>query len=105
MLCCATQRASTRPDIAPRSKIQASSRCGCYFCVHTFSTAEIRAWVDSDQPALCAACGDDAVIGDASKHRLDGKFSRPMHMHFLSSTRRQPRSRGVRAIRREAGSS
>jgi hypothetical protein len=71
-----------------RAEIQASARCGCYFCFHTFPTAEIRAWVDSDQTALCPACGIDAVIGDASKHRLDGKFLRQMHTHFFASSRR-----------------
>jgi len=71
-----------------RAEIQASARCGCFFCFHTFPNTEIRAWVDSDQTALCPACGIDAVIGDASKHRLDSKFLRQMHTHFFSSTRR-----------------
>jgi hypothetical protein len=71
-----------------RAEIQASARCGCYFCFHTFLHTEIKAWVDSDQTALCPACGIDAVIGDASKHRLDAKFLRQMHTHFFLSTRR-----------------
>jgi hypothetical protein len=71
-----------------RAEIHASTRCGCYFCFHTFPHTEIKAWVDSDQTALCPACGIDAVIGDASKHRLDGRFLRQMHTHFFSSTRR-----------------
>jgi hypothetical protein len=104
MLCCATRRASTRPDIAPRSEIQASPRCGCYFCVHTFPTTEIRAWVDSDQPALCPACGIDAVIGDASKHRLHGKFLRQMHTHFLLVDAEATAQPGRTRDRREAGS-
>jgi hypothetical protein len=53
-----------------------------------FPHTEIKAWVDSDQTALCPACGIDAVIGDASKHRLDGRFLRQMHTHFFSSPRR-----------------
>jgi len=71
-----------------RAEIQASARCGCYFCFHTFPHTAIKAWVDSDQTALCPACGIDAVIGDASNHRLDNKFLRQMHTHFFSSVRR-----------------
>jgi len=70
-----------------RTEIRASVRCGCYFCFHTFPHTEIKAWVDSDQTALCPACGIDSVIGDASKHRLDGRFLRQMHTHFFSSTK------------------
>jgi len=70
-----------------RAEIQASARCGCYFCFHTFPHTEIKAWVDSDQTALCPACGIDSVIGDASKHRLDGRFLRQMHTQFFSSTK------------------
>jgi hypothetical protein len=71
-----------------RAEIQASARCGCYFCFRTFPQTDIKAWVDSSQTALCPTCGIDAVIGDASKHRLDGKFLRQMHTHFFSSTKR-----------------
>jgi hypothetical protein len=59
---------------------------GCYFCFHAFPNTDIKAWVDSNQTALCPACGIDAVIGDASKHRLDGKFLRQMHTYFFSSS-------------------
>ena len=71
-----------------RAEIQASTRCACFFCFHTFPQATIKAWVDSDQTALCPACGIDAVIGDASKQRLDDRFLRQMHTHFFSSPRR-----------------
>jgi hypothetical protein len=70
-----------------RAEIQASARCGCYFCFRTFPHSDIRAWVDSNETALCPACGIDAVIGDASKHRLDGRFLRQMHTLFFSSRR------------------
>jgi hypothetical protein len=82
-LCIAAREHASRH----RAEIQASARCGCYFCFHTFSHTEIKAWVDSDQTALCPACGIDSVIGDASKHRLDGRFLRQMHTHFFSSTK------------------
>ena len=71
-----------------RAEVQASARCACFFCFHTFPQTAIKAWVDSDQTALCPACGIDAVIGDASKHRLDGTFLRQMHTRFFASTRK-----------------
>lgn len=71
-----------------RDEIQASGRCGCYFCFHTFPNTQIKVWIDANQTALCPACGLDAVIGDASKHRLDDKFLRQMHTRFFSSTKR-----------------
>ena len=75
-----------------RVEIEASARCGCYFCFRTFPHTDIKAWVDSNQTALCPNCGIDAVIGDASNHRLDGKFLRQMHTHHFSSTKKQPRA-------------
>ena len=71
-----------------RAEIKASTRCGCYFCFHTFANSDIKKWVDAEQTALCPACGLDSVIGDASKHRLDKTFLRQMHTHFFSSSRR-----------------
>jgi hypothetical protein len=71
-----------------RAEIQDSARCGCYFCFRTFPNTDIKTWVDSNQTALCPFCGIDTVIGDASKHRLDGKFLRHLHTHFFASKRK-----------------
>ena len=71
-----------------RAEIQASTRCACYFCFHTFSAATIKAWIDTDQTALCPKCGVDSVIGNASKHRLDEKFLRQMHTHVFAPSKR-----------------
>jgi hypothetical protein len=71
-----------------RAEIQMSARCGCYFCFRTFPHTDIKAWVDSNQTALCPACGIDAVIGDASKHPINGSFLRQMHSHCFSSRRK-----------------
>ena len=84
VLCDAARQHASRH----RDEIQASARCGCFFCFRTFPHTAIKAWVDSDQTALCPACGIDAVIGDASKHRLDDRFLRQMHTQCFSSTRR-----------------
>ena len=81
-------KAASQHAARHRAEIQASTRCGCYFCFHTFPHTDIKAWVDSNQTALCPACGIDAVIGDASKHRLDGRFLRLMHTHFFFTKKR-----------------
>src|SRR6188474_1232150 len=46
-----------------RAEIEASTRCGCFFCFRTFPHTEINAWIDASQTALCPACGVDSVIG------------------------------------------
>ena len=71
-----------------RAEIQASARCGCYFCFRTFPNTEIKVWIDSGQTALCPRCGIDSVIGNASRHRLDDGFLRQMHARFFSTARR-----------------
>ena len=71
-----------------RAEIEASTRCGCFFCFRTFHSAEIKVWTDGNQTALCPRCGVDSVIGSASKHRLDDAFLRGMHAHFFSSARK-----------------
>lgn len=71
-----------------RAEIEASARCGCFFCFRTFPSSDIRAWIDAKQTALCPRCGVDSVIGSASNHRLDDAFLRGMHQHFFSPTKR-----------------
>jgi len=68
-----------------RVEIEASARCGCFFCFRTFPPVSIKSWIDASQTALCPACGVDSVIGSASAHRLDDAFLRKMHQHFFSS--------------------
>lgn len=71
-----------------RTELEASARCGCFFCFRTFATSEIKTWIDAKQTALCPRCGVDAVIGSASEHRLDDGFLRGMHEHFFSGSRK-----------------
>jgi hypothetical protein len=83
-LCVAAHKHASRH----RVEIEASSRCGCFFCFRTFSSSEIKVWIDSNQTALCPRCGVDSVLGSASNHRLDDTFLRGMHTHFFSSGKR-----------------
>lgn len=67
-----------------RVELEASTRCGCFFCFRTFSPVSIKAWIDASQTALCPACGVDSVIGSASSHRIDEAFLRKMHGQFFA---------------------
>jgi len=66
-----------------RGELEASTRCGCFFCFRTFSPVSIKAWIDASQTALCPGCGVDAVIGSAS-HRIDDAFLRRMHGQYFA---------------------
>ena len=66
-----------------RVVLEASSRCGCYFCFRTFPVTSIKVWIDAGQTALCPACGVDSVLGNSASGRIDDKFLRKMHGHFF----------------------
>ena len=67
-----------------RVELEASARCGCFFCFRVFPPTSIKAWIDAKQTALCPACGVDSVIGSASAHRIDDAFLRRMHGQFFA---------------------
>jgi hypothetical protein len=67
-----------------RVEIEASTRCGCFFCFRTFPPLSIKAWIDARQTALCPGCGVDSVLGNASPHRIDDAFLRRMHGQFFA---------------------
>lgn len=55
-----------------RVMIEQSIICGCFFCLATFSSGEIKEWTDESlyfseehgQTALCPKCGVDSVLPD-----------------------------------------
>jgi len=67
-----------------RVELEASVRCGCFFCFRTFPPTSIKAWIDARQTALCPECGVDSVIGSASAQRIDDAFLRQMHGQFFA---------------------
>ncbi len=71
-----------------RVEVEASGRCGCFFCFKTFPPSLIKSWVDADQTALCPSCGVDAVLGSNSSHRLDDAFLRKMHLQYFGGRSR-----------------
>lgn len=66
-----------------RAELDGSAKCACFFCFRTFATADITAWIDKNQTALCPRCGIDAVLGTGSGHTLDDRFLRKMHQHHF----------------------
>lgn len=71
-----------------RIELEASTRCACFFCFHTFATSEIKAWIDADTTALCPDCGVDAVLGNASRVSISDGFLRKMHQHYFAYRRK-----------------
>ena len=66
-----------------RAQIEASDRCGCFYCLSVFSPADITEWVDLDTTALCPRCGIDSVIGSASGAPVDSAFLSRMNEHWF----------------------
>jgi len=69
-----------------RNKILVSDKCGCFYCLETFSPSLIDEWFDDDshgvgQTATCPKCGIDSVIGDASGY--------PVTIEFLECMKRE----------------
>ncbi len=87
----ATAAALSAPFIAAkehtsrhRAELNASTRCGCFFCFRTFAATDVKAWIDTDTTALCPHCGVDSVLGDASGHSISDGFLRRMHQHYFA---------------------
>ncbi len=47
-----------------RKSLQASSQCGCYYCLTIFTPDKITEWTDEKQTAICPFCHVDSVIPD-----------------------------------------
>lgn len=41
-----------------RTQIEASDRCGCFYCLSVFSPVEITEWVDLDTPRFVSEVWD-----------------------------------------------
>lgn len=57
-----------------RAEIEASSACGCFYCLETYPPAAIEEWTDRGTTAICPKCGIDAVIGSSSGVPLSEDF-------------------------------
>jgi len=73
-----------------RQQIEASSSCGCFFCLSIYPPSEIEDWTDwpDETPegseneqgttAICPRCGVDSVIGSASGYPVAQGFLQQM---------------------------
>lgn len=79
--------AAHRHSIRHRQEILASERCGCFFCLATFSPGEIDEWIDDHdgvgQTVLCPKCGIDSVIGSAAGYPITPEFLSQMRRHWF----------------------
>jgi len=66
-----------------------SDLCGCFYCLATYSPADIKEWTDEDEAgigttALCPRCGIDSVIGNKSGYPITKEFLEQMHSVWFS---------------------
>jgi hypothetical protein len=73
-------------SIRHRAEIEASDRCGCFYCRRIFGREKIKEWVDDDDTALCPHCGIDSVLGSASGYKILVPFLCQMHAAWFSAT-------------------
>lgn len=69
-----------------RKELNASSKCGCYYCLSIFKPSEIVEWItpeDLDEFPMCPYCGIDSVFGDASGYPVTKDFLRKMNKHWF----------------------
>ena len=45
-----------------KTLLSSNEKCGCYYCLNIFPTAEVTHWVDDGQTAICPKCSIDAII-------------------------------------------
>jgi hypothetical protein len=67
-----------------RVELEASSLCGCFYCMETFSPAEVTDWLEEEGTALCPKCGIDAVLASQTGLPITRpEFLRAMHRHWF----------------------
>jgi hypothetical protein len=68
-----------------RAELEASERCGCFYCLAMFALTEIKSWLnEGDGTALCPRCMIDSVIGSASGYPVTTEFLGRMHRHWFN---------------------
>ena len=72
-------RAAHKCSSNHRLQIEASTKCGCFYCQRIFQPSTIEDWTDDDTTALCPFCGIDAVLGDASGFPISKVFFADMY--------------------------
>ena len=66
-----------------RAELDASSQCGCFYCLSIFPASEITEWTDEGRTAICPKCPVDSVIGSASGYPITIEFLQRMHDNWF----------------------
>lgn len=79
-----------------RAELARSARCGCFYCLAVYNPNEIGRWVDppnidawggpdagTGRTALCARCGIDAVLAEATGSPLTVAFLDALHNRYF----------------------
>lgn len=65
-----------------------SLSCGCFYCGHIFTPAQIKYFSDEKnnmkRTALCPRCEVDSVIGDKSGFKITAEFLKEMNAHWFN---------------------
>jgi hypothetical protein len=77
-------RAAHKKSSRNRGEVEASQKCGCFYCGAIFDAHQVTKWVFRDEPvaqqtAICPFCSVDSVIGDSSGVEITRKFLEKMH--------------------------
>ena len=75
-----------------KSELENSDKCGCFYCFEIYDPREIlddkdTFWLD-ESTAICAKCGVDSVIGDASGFSIDKLFLELMGFEWFNGIAR-----------------
>ena len=71
-----------------RAELEASEKCGCFYCLNIFAPSEIADWLEEgDGTALCPRCGIDSVIGSYSGYPITDSFLREMNRYWFGTKR------------------
>ena len=62
-----------------RVEIEASDRCGCFYCMRIFKREQMEEWTADGDTALCPYCGIDSVLGSASGYEISAPFLSQMY--------------------------
>jgi hypothetical protein len=77
--------AAHRHSSRHRHELEASERCGCFYCLAVFVPQEIGSWLnEGDGTALCPRCSIESVIGSASGLPITREFLGEMHRHWFN---------------------
>lgn len=67
-----------------RDLILKSNKCGCFYCLATFSPDAIVEWTDKGQTALCPECYVDSVIAEDGSFELTDELLKEMRTEYFS---------------------